>query len=363
MSNSAQVDIGSQRSLSESDALFLSIGDGALVTNESGEVTRINQAALDILGLKRQDVVGQWYADVLIAEDDKGQRIANINRPMTEVFLTGRPVTRRMNYRHANDGAIPVVLTVAPVMHENGPIGAIEVFRDISQEVELERAKDEFIALASHQLRTPATGVKQYIGMVLQGYTGTLTAEQKTMLRRAYEANERQLTIISDLLKVARVDAGKIILDMKQVRIGRFIETIVQEHSAQLKKRSQSIAYKPDTDVVLRIDPHYLRMVFDNLIDNASKYSSDGSEINIQLKSRPNSLAILIEDQGIGIKSEDLERVFQKFYRLTNPASSEVSGTGLGLYWVKQIMDLHGGAINVQSETNKGTTFTLTLPR
>ena len=183
-----------QRALTE--ALFMSLGDGAIVTDAEAHISRINKKALDILGFKEKDVLGKWFPEVIIAEDGYGNVLSNTERPIGQVFLTGKTIASRTFYRRKAGDLIPVDLTISPVMLKGRPAGAIEVFRDISQTLALERAKDEFVAIASHQLRTPATAVKQYIGLLLEDYSGSLNDDQRLFLERAYDSNERQLNIV-----------------------------------------------------------------------------------------------------------------------------------------------------------------------
>lgn len=229
--------------------------------------------------------------------------------------------------------------------------------------MELNVAKDEFISLASHQLRTPATGVKQYVGMALEGYGGKITAKLRTFLQKANESNERQLSVINDLLQVAQVDAGQVILRKEAVNAGQLIKGVVQEQHAKFSKRHQTVHFDArKSKLAVDADPIKLRMVVENIIDNASKYTPDGKSITIRLSRSGDTARIAFKDEGVGIAREDIDKVFQKFLRLDNPMSAAVGGSGLGLYWVRKIIDLHGGHITVTSKMGKGTTFTVTLP-
>lgn len=231
--------------------------------------------------------------------------------------------------------------------------------------VELNEAKDEFISLASHQLRTPATGVKQFIGMLLENYFGELTEDQRTMLEYAYESNERQLEVINDLLKVAQVDAGKVVLTTEKTDIADMLEDIMQEMRANFSKRKQRVLLdRPNDPIYARIDAARFRMVIENLIDNASKYTPDSKKIQVSVdQSKDNKWVIVkIKDQGVGINEEDIPKLFQKFSRLDNPLSIQVGGTGIGLYWAKKIIDLHNGKIQIKSTPGKGSTFTVKIP-
>ncbi len=346
-----------------SDALFLSIGEGAIVTDERGNVARINQAALDILNCKLEDVMGKWYPAIVPAEYEDGTQIPNLERPITKVFLTGKVVRARIYYRRKDGSRVIVDLSVAPVMIDGTPSGAIEVFRDVTQEAALERAKDEFISLASHQLRTPATGVKQYAGMLLEGYAGELSVAQQAMVQSIYDSNERQITIINDLLKVAHIDAGQVKIEKHSTDIIQLIRDVIKEQEHKFKTRHQTITFshrRARLDAL--IDPKNMRMVLENIVDNASKYTPEGKAIKVTVRHDEKRIEIAVRDQGVGIEPRDIPKIFQKFSRLNNPLSVMVGGTGLGLYWAKKIIQLHGGSITVSSQPNQGTVFTVLLP-
>ncbi|CAN5609536.1 hypothetical protein BH23PAT1_BH23PAT1_0190 [soil metagenome] len=233
-----------------------------------------------------------------------------------------------------------------------------------SQLIALNQAKDDFISLASHQLRTPATGVKQFLGMLKDGYAGQVTGDQTELVNYAYESNERQINIIDDLLKVAQLDAGKVSLKKEKGNLLSLIKDVLHEHTPTFIDRNQKIVFKcRQSTLAVPMDKDRIRMVIDNIIDNASKYSPPGKTIEVKLqKLNSNSIVISIKDEGVGIASKDLDKIFYKFSRIDNPLSVAVGGSGLGLYWVKKIIDLHEGSIEVSSQINKGTLFTITLP-
>ncbi len=346
----------------EADALFFSIGEGAITTDERGNITRINKVALDILGFQADEVVGKWYPETIIAEDDEGKVIPNIDRPITEAFLSGNPVFKRVYYRRKDGSRVPAAVTVSPLMLNDEPLGAIEVFRDITQETELENSKDEFISIASHQLRTPATVVKQYMGMLLGGYVGDLTKPQIAMLQKAYDYNNNQLHIINDLLKIAQADANKIVPIRKDIDLVSLLREVISSQEAGNKDCLDKIRFSSTVkSVICNVDPLHIRMVIENLLSNACKYSSPKSIVNVSLSTSAKYKIIQIKDKGIGISRDDIPKLFQKFSRVHNPKST-VSGNGLGLYWAKKLIDLHDGTISVTSVPGKGTTFTVKLP-
>jgi two-component system CheB/CheR fusion protein len=233
--------------------------------------------------------------------------------------------------------------------------------RDELQQLNI--AKDEFISLASHQLRTPATVVKQYVGMLTHEHTGKLSPEQMDLLNTAYRSNERQLEIIEDLLRVAKLDAGKIHLEKSACDLVQQVEMVIQGQTVLFKSREQKVVlHKPRKQVTAYIDQKLVRMVLENLLDNAGKYSSSGQKITIDINQDKSHTVVVIKDSGVGIAKSDRQKLFKKFSRIDNPLSVSVQGTGLGLYWAKKVIDLHEGSIEVISKLNQGSTFILKTP-
>jgi two-component system phosphate regulon sensor histidine kinase PhoR len=347
----------------ETDALFMSIGEGAIVTDPNARISRINQAALNILGFKEKELLGQWFPEIIVAEDEQGNRLTNIDRPMGQAFLSGKPVSGRTYYRHKNGSRIPVFLTVSPVMLNSKPIGAIEVFRDISADMALERAKDEFVAIASHQLRTPATAVKQYVGLLLEGYSDPLTDNQRLFLERAYESNERQLHIVQEILKITQLDLEKVILKPAVNDIREVVREAVDTVQGNFNRKEQRIVVKaPNEPILARVDREQLRIAVENLLENASNYTWPKKAVTVSSRPLKDRVRIIVKDEGVGIEAQDFPKLFQKFSRIPNPLSVEIGGTGLGLYWAAKIIHLHGGYIHVASAPGKGSKFTINIP-
>ena len=233
--------------------------------------------------------------------------------------------------------------------------------RDELQKLNL--AKDEFVSLASHQLRTPATVVKQYAAMLNQGYVGDLTEEQSDMVNIIYKSNERQLEIIEDLLRVARVDDGKVYLEKSACDVTELLEAVIEKQAVLFKARKQTVLFnKPKKKIVAMMDRKLMRMVLDNLLDNAGKYSKPNCQITIVVEQNDISTKISVQDTGVGIRKADIHKLFKKFSRIDNSLSITAGGTGLGLYWAKKILDLHQGSIEIGSTLHKGSIFTVILP-
>lgn len=228
---------------------------------------------------------------------------------------------------------------------------------------EVQTAKDDLLSLASHQLRTPATVVKQYVGMLLQGYAGNMTTQQIDMLNNAYDSNERQLEIINQLLYVARLDAGRITLHTEKVNINEIIQAVTRDQNETLTGRGQELSVVlPKRSITLVADPHYVRMVFENLLSNAIKYTPEKGKISITARREGHYLIVSVLDSGVGIDEDVHSSIFEKFTRVENELSTDVNGSGVGLYLTKQIVELHGGTIEVRSEATRGAEFIVRLP-
>lgn len=256
-----------------------------------------------------------------------------------------------------------VIETTAHILAEQRQQRLNSMTHQRNELVKLNNAKDEFIALASHQLRTPATAVKQYISLLISGYAEPLSPAQTRYLQTAYDSNERQLKIISDLLKTAQIDSSRYTLRKELVPINDIIVSAVNDMEPTLKLKNQTISYiNQDDDAKASVDSQEMKLVFMNLLENASKYSYPDSTISIRSRHKQQHLEVTIRDQGVGISKENLRRIFEKFTRIDNDLSDTVTGSGLGLYWVKRILKLHGGGIKVNSVIGKGSTFTVSLP-
>ena len=353
--------IAHQKALS--DALFLSIGQGAIATDIDGNISRVNQVALDLLGFERRELIGNWFPNSIIATDETGKIIPTTERPITRAFLSGKTIARHCYYRKKDYSLLPVAINVSPVMLDGKPVGAIEVFRDITEELEVDRVKSEFISIASHQLRTPATAVKTYVALLRDGFAGELNESQVKFANMAYESNERQLQIINDLLVVARTESQSLKLNKKRVNLSELAREVISQQHDVIKGRNQTLDVKlPPNGPYHEVDPSFFRMVVDNLLSNASKYTPEEGRLSLSLAKNKDNIQLKVCDNGVGIDAEDISRLFQKFTRIDNPLSTRVGGSGIGLYLLKQIIDLHMGKIDVKSTPGKGTKFMVILP-
>lgn len=368
-----------------------SISDAIITIDLNSAITGWNLGAARLFGYEEKEALGKPREYVLHLSPKYNLKL------IQQHALKHTSWHGNLSYIRKQDGVkVYVSSSVSALRNASSePIGFVTVMRDISEinraqeEVEaakvrartshkqaeilkkkneelvnLSRTKDEFIALASHQLRTPATGVKQYLGMVLEGFSEPLTPGQQNFLERAYACNERQLRIVEDILRVAQVDLDKIQLHKERTDICEIIADVIDNQSGKFESRKQHVKLQtPDGPVFAVVDRERFRMAIDNILDNASKYTQNDKAIKVVISKPSKTLCkIRVKDQGVGISKKDLPKLFQKFSRLDNPLSVEVGGNGLGLYWTKKIVNLHGGDITISSQLKKGSCFTITIP-
>ncbi len=229
-------------------------------------------------------------------------------------------------------------------------------------ERKIQKSKDELLAIASHQLRTPASGVKQYIGMLLQGFIGPLTPEQEEIATKAYEANERQLEIINELLYVAKADAGQLFIDRTEVNLRELVTTCITEQSDKATAKNITVKFRGRKPVLIAVDAQFIRMIVENLLSNAIKYSYPDSTIQVTLATTATNVTVSVKDNGVGISQAEQDKLFRKFSRVENPLSRSEGGSGLGLFLARRLAEAHGGTVQVTSQKDKGSTFILDLP-
>ncbi len=237
-------------------------------------------------------------------------------------------------------------------------IGRVE--RVFQQDVE--DTKNELLALASHQLRTPATGVKQYLGILRDGIMGPLTPAQQELIEKAFETNERQLHVINDLLYVSKVEAGQLVIDPVNTDVTRITREVIMSLEPRSQEKDVRIIFTAKKPCMITADDRYVGMIVENLISNAIKYSFSASSVRVTLKLSDGAMILKVADSGVGIANEDVQKAFDKFNRIENPLSRQEGGSGLGLFLANQLAKGHGGNIEVEPKKGKGTTFVLTLP-
>lgn len=345
----------------EGDALFASIGEGIIATDGNGKITRVNQAALDILGYEEAELLGTWFPKQVTATYDDGTPIDMMDRPVTRAIVSGQTVQARTSYRCKNDRLVPVALTVSPVIKDGKPAGAVEVFRDITHDIQNDKLKTEFISVASHQLRTPLSAINVYSRMLDDGLAGPLNSEQTDFVGSILSSVDRMNQLISTLLNITRIEAGGVNVKVKALNLHELAQSILHENQPAAEAKGLTVINHIKPVGSLNSDELLIKEVYANLLSNAIKYTPAGGTITVRLNADGNRTVYAVEDTGYGIPVAAQAYIFTKFYRADNILSEDVSGTGLGLYLTKTIAESLNGDLWFESEEGIGSTFCFSL--
>ncbi len=253
----------------------------------------------------------------------------------------------------------------APVRNDIGEVmGSVTVLQDISHLKELDKMKSEFIAMVTHELRAPIAAVEQQLTVILNKMAGEVTEKQEQLLSRAKERTKGLLDLIKDLLDLSKIEAGKMVQYKEPLLLHEVIQRVVDlmKVEAENKKLDLQFSAPPKVSLILA-DRTSMEGIFTNLISNAIKYTPEGGKVWVNLAEEGGFVKATVSDTGIGLKKEDLPRIFDKFYRVKTTQTRQIVGTGLGLSIVKSIVDAHLGSITVDSEEGGGTSFTVLLPK
>ncbi|PYQ57028.1 MAG: hypothetical protein DMF58_19330 [Acidobacteria bacterium] len=235
------------------------------------------------------------------------------------------------------------------------------MIRDITALQELDRKKDEFLSVASHELRTPLTTIKGYTQLLTQGVEDLPAEDRATYLNAVLSEIDRMMGLITELLDVSRIETNRLQIEPQPIRWLEFLKR--RATAFRVQNPARKINFEANLEeTMLVVDPDRMRQVIDNLLSNAIKYSPDSTEILIRAAIHDGCMLTTVIDEGIGIPSDEIPRLFERFHRARNVSSRYYGGLGLGLYIAKAIVEAHSGTIWVQSVEGKGATFTIRLP-
>lgn len=251
----------------------------------------------------------------------------------------------------------------APLLGPEGvAVGTVTVLEDITPFKQLDQMKTDFINLVVHELRSPLVSIQQLNSVVLQGLAGPLGEKQEDFIRRGSRKIETLLSLINDLLDVAKIEAGQYIQRRVPTDIGRLLEELIPLMEPRAREQNITLTCSCRDLVPVRADPKSIEETLNNLVTNAINYSPDGGRVTVTATGRGEYIEIRVEDTGVGIPQEELPKIFDRFYRVKHPKTRQVTGTGLGLAIVKGVVEAHQGTIDVESVPDQGTTFRILLP-
>ena len=352
-----------------------SIHDGVIITSKDGLVKFINPAAVSMTECgMASNAMGLDYGLLLKLKTKEGRDLTEGENPLVQAMRTSQPLEKYdcclIGTQSAK--AIPVAISV---IIPDGAGDRIITFRNIAKELAEEGEQAEFISTASHEMRTPVATIDGYISLTLNPQTASIDERARGYLTAAQAASKHLGKLFQDLLDVTKLDDGRIRPKMVPVEMVGTVKQISDAHA--MRASEAKIDYRFGTSdpanfgdlhhinqvVYGFVDIDFLREIMDNLIDNAIKYTPAGGSIYINVRGDGDRVLINVTDTGIGISSEDIGHIFQKFYRADNSDTREIGGTGLGLYLVKQRVEAMGGRVWAESGFGEGSTFFVSLPR
>lgn len=340
----------------QTEAIVRSIAEGLVVVDDRGRVLLMNPAAERLLGLKKEQKIGKS-----LLADVKDEQLFTLVKDISdgtqkEVELKSVQDSTRRTLRASS----------AVIEDENGKtVGMVSVLSDVTKQKELDQVKADFTSSVTHELRTPIETLKNSVSLILSGDTGPITEMQKKFLAISERNIKRLSTLIDSMLDAAKIQERKVELLLEPCAVGDIIYEVCETLNAWVMNKSINISIDIQADIPkTNLDREKIVQVLNNLIGNAIKYSPKGGSITVSARTTEDKegIEICVADTGPGISKGDLQKVFDKFYRGGARMQTDISGTGLGLYITKEIVELHGGKIWAESEEREGARFTFSLP-
>lgn len=342
-----------------------SIGDGVFVVDKDLNIVLTNKIATDLAGVKMDETIGKPYKDIFtfILEDTGATNEGFLLDALRtgEVQMMG---SHTLIVNHTTKESTPVADSASPIRDSEGNIsGVVVVFRDVSREREVDKEKTEFVSLASHQLKTPVGAMRWNIEMLLDGYYGDLSEEQKEVLRGMSTMNSRMGELIDGLLNISRIDLGVFHIEPEPVNFAALCDEVLEEMASRILKKQHAITKEYDNNLrEIDADPKLLRIIFQNYISNAIKYTPDNGRIKISLLIKDGNIEFSVANNGAPIPQEDQDKIFNKLFRASNASEQDPDGNGLGLYTVLKIAENGGGKAWFTSREGEDTVFYATFP-
>ncbi len=342
------------------EALLHSIGEGVFAVDSEGRLILLNRRAQEWTGTRARDAVSRPFAEVLHFEGQMPEYfVEQVVRTGQGLQVGGEAVLVR-----PGGSRMPVSILAAPVLQDGRVRGCIIIFRDTSEQLALDRMKDEFISIASHQLRTPLAGMRWYTSTLAEGITGALSSQQSELVKEMENCVGQMTTLVNDLLDVARLDQGTLTLNQVEIQPRELMAEVVSTLESKAKRLQISLMMNEQGSLCppVHADKALITEVLRNLVDNALKYTPENGVVKLSAQQEGQSLIFSVSDTGVGIPEESLDKLFRKFSRVENPMSKRERGSGLGLYFAKGIVEKHGGTIWARSAPSQGSTFYVRLP-
>ncbi|MBI5095475.1 MAG: PAS domain-containing protein [Candidatus Hydrogenedentes bacterium] len=335
------------------ETILRSIGEGVVVTDATDHVLLMNPAAIQLLGIEDREPIGEDF--LLLLRDDAFVQVWRKTAQRGIDFAK-----QDLKAGGSAERTLWVTRSRIPDLHR-GQVGHVSILHDVTREREISRMKSDFVSSVSHELRTPMTSIKGFARTLLDR-PGLDEAQRGKFLAIIDDQADRMIALIEELLVIARIESGHIVAERIPVDIPKLLARVVLALEVEALKKNILLRYTVTGELAKPLgDPEKIHIVLFNLAENAVKFCPPGGQVTMRAHSTVDWAVIRVEDTGIGIPQQEHGKIFDRFYRVHRPGAQD-PGTGLGLYIVKEMLRLHGGQIDVESEVGSGTTFTVRLP-
>ena len=350
----AMIEEGLRESKIKLDVILDSILTGVvLVDAQTHKIVEANTLAVQMIDAPKEEIIGKVCHQFVCLN-----KIGKC--PITDFEQTADK--SEYTLLKSSGKVIPILKTANIIMIADRKY-IVERFLDISERKEIENLKSEFISTISHELRTPLSIIKEGISLVLDKIPGDINKEQFDILTTAKDNVNRLAKIINDLLDISKIEARKVELEKESIEVSSLIQEVVTVFKRSVEDKGLILKTEyPQEPIKVFLDVDKIIQVFANLVDNALKFTKQGY-IKISIKNKESEVECAVSDTGIGISKDSLGKVFDKFQQIGRIPGPGIKGTGLGLSIAKEIVEMHGGRIWVESELEKGTKFIFTIPK
>lgn len=330
------------------------LANGVMVTNRNLEVVLHNPALCRILKLP-MDLRTPTPLETIVGDPaliDTLRKIQQGSCPaegtVSQEFTAGDRALRSIS---------------APALDQDQVVtGTVTAFEDITVFKQLDQMKSDFLNMVAHELRSPLSSIRQLVQVLSEGLAGPLEDKQADYLSRVQKQIDNLLDLIRDLLEISKAEGGVLLRERVPTNLEDILKSIASTMEVRAREQGIEFHYECKDLRPVLVDPNGMEEVLNNLIGNAINYSPHGGRVSVTLTGFPDAVEIVVSDTGIGIPSEELDKIFDKFYRVKDPRTRHVTGSGLGLSLVKSVLDAHHGRIEVTSVPHQGTTFRVRLP-
>ncbi len=334
-------------------AIIQNFLDGLFFFDAKKELILANPKAEEMFDVKARDVLGRSTKELKTFPTFK-PLIKVVGEDVKEVFREEITTENEMFFE----------ITSIPIKKDKKDVGTLINIHDITREKSIEKIKSEFVSVAAHQLRTPLAGIKWTLQTILEEEEDAEIPEEIIgFIRKAYEANDRMVNLVNDLLNVTRIEEGRYVYEPEELDFMEVVNPVIEAYKEHIENKGLKFNIQESEEELprVKVDREKIGIVIQNFLDNAMKYTSEG-EIDLVIEHVKGKIRVSVKDSGVGIPDDQQKRLFNKFFRAANVQRMDTEGSGLGLFIAKNIIESHGGKVGFSSKAGEGSTFFFTLP-